>query len=504
MSTTTKFITTVDNNIPRDIRNIFPDIKDQITPEFLTENIIIDQFLEKTEDIAILNLVDSEKSISDLTEIAQVDDLNLKGISWANIGGIHTFNGDYKKAFSTFEVALDLTVDNNVKSFIYAELSNLLRKLGYLKESISVLNAASTITTNNRLKWRINTLMGLCNKYSDPELSEKLLLNSLQYYVDISENFRRAGILRNIGELYINRSDYKQALEYLNSALKISKDNNMTQIIHEVNNDLGWLYIAKKDYSTARKVFSSVIKREISPYLLSLALQNLGYLEFETKHYRKAINYHSQSLQINLKYYMRDLAFEDYYKLGTAYEQLKEDGLAYHFYSHGYQLLQTEMDINLPIIGYRRKVVDSYINFLSKNQKLPYVNTHDEALKFVIDKTMKDIRYVFHKALFTMQLQRHKNAPVLCKAMDIDTRTYFLYQKKLDLKRGRYDDSQFENLYFRQYIEALLPYTWREANHKFEDDLFDYLLEKYGHNKKKIAEILNVSYPQVVMKTQDD
>ena len=161
------------------------------------------------------------------------------------------------------------------------------------------------------------------------------------------------------------------------------------------------------------------------------------------------------------------------------------------------------MDLGLPIRGYRKVVLDSYIKFLSDNQKLPYVNSHDEALRFVIGKSLQEIRNVFHKGLLTMQIRRYKNAPVLCKALDIDTRTYFLYQKKLNLKRGKFDETQFDDQHFRQYIESLLPYTWREANHKFEVDLFEYLMEKYQHNKKKIAEVLDVSYPQVVMKTSD-
>jgi hypothetical protein len=129
------------------------------------------------------------------------------------------------------------------------------------------------------------------------------------------------------------------------------------------------------------------------------------------------------------------------------------------------------MDLGLPILGFRKIVVDSYIKFLSNNQKLPYVNSHDESLRFVIGLTLKEIRNIFHKGLLTMQIRRHKNAPILCKALDFDTRTYFLYQKKLNLIRGKYDDSLFKNQYFRQYIETLLPYTWREANHRFEEDL---------------------------------
>lgn len=492
---------TIDNKIARDIRNLFPDIKEPVKPEQLTTNIIIDQYLEKTEEIIQLNLIASGEPLKDLSQILKIDDFNLQGIAWACIGGIHTRNGNYKNAFTSFNMALDLPVENNVKSYIYVELSNLIRKLGNIKESIAILKNTSEVCTNENLNWRITYLLGICYKTLDPELSIELLTKSADYYNNINEYFRYANVLRNIGDLYLNQSDFKSATDKYNQAKIIAENHKLIQIRYEILNDEGWLEIQKKDYGKARSLFLDLIKQELPPYHLSLALQNLGYLEFECGDYCSSINYHSQSLQLNLKYDMRDMAFEDYYKLGIAYENLKEEGLAYHFYSQGFALLQTEMDLGLPILGYRKIVIDSYIKFLSNNQKLPYVNSHDEALRFIIGKTMKEIRNIFHKGLLTMHIRRHKNAPVLCKALDIDTRTYFLYQKKLNLKRGTYDDTIFNNQYFRQYIEALLPYTWREANHRFEEDLFKFLLEKYQHNKKKIAEVLNVSYPQVVMKT---
>ncbi len=492
---------TLDNKIARDIRNIFPDIKEPVKPEQLTTNIIIDQYLEKTEEIIQLNLISSGEPLKDLSQILKIDDFNLQGIAWASIGGIHTFNGNYKNAFMSFNMALDLNVNNNVKSYIYAEFSNLMRKLGYTKESIAILNASTSLCNNEKLNWRINNLLGLCNKFINPDLALDLLTKSSEYYKENNEHFRYANALRNIGDLYLNQYDFKSAIDIYDQAKIIAEKHKLIQIEHEITNDVGWLKIQKKEYNKARSIFLDLVKQDLSPYILSLALQNLGYLEFECGNYRSTINYHSQSLQLNLKYDMRDMAFEDYYKLGYTYERLKEEGLAYHFYSQGYAFLETELDLGLPILGYRKTVIDSYITFLSNNQKLPYVNSHDEALRFIIGKTMKEIRNIFHKGLLTMHIRRHKNAPVLCKALDIDTRTYFLYQKKLNLKRGKYDDTLFNNQYFRQYIEALQPYTWREANHRFEEDLFKFLLEKYQHNKKKIAEVLNVSYPQVVMKT---
>ena len=496
-----KSVISIDNKIARDIRNLFPEIKGPVNPEQLTTPIIIDQYLEKTEEIIQLNLIASGEPLKDLSQILKIDDFNLQGIAWASIGGIHTVNGNYKNAFTSFNMALDLNVNNNVKSYIYAELSNLLRKLGYTKESVAILKATINLCANEKLKWRINNLLGLCYKFSNPELSLDILTKSSEYYKEKNEYFRYANALRHIGELYLNKYDFNSATDKYNQAKIIAKKHALIQIEYEIVNDEGWLEIQKKDYGKAKSIFTNLIKQELPPFHLSLALQNLGYLEFECGNYRSAINHHSQSLQMNLKYDMRDMAFEDYYKLGSAYEKLKEQGLAYHFYSEGYKLLQSEMDLGLPILGYRKTVVNSYIEFLSYNQKLPYVNSNKEALRFVIGKSMKEIRDIFHKALLTMQIHRHKNAPVLCKALDIDTRTYFLYQKKLNLKRGHFDDNLFKSQYFRQYIEALQPYTWREANNRFEEDLFQFLLEKYQHNKKKIAEVLDVSYPQVVMKT---
>ena len=331
----------IDNKIARDIRNLFPDIKEPVKPEQLTTNIIVEQYLEKTEEIIQLNLIASEEPLKDLSQILKIDDFNLKGIAWACIGGIHTFNGNYKNAFTSFNMALDLVVENNVKSYIYAELSNLLRKLGYTKESIAILKATISICTNEKLNWRINNLLGLCYKFSDPALSLELVSKSADYYLASDEHFRYANALRHIGGVYANKNNFLKANKFYNMARKIVKKYSLLQIEYELINDEGWLYIQKGEYDIARSIFLDLINQDLPPFLLSLALQNLGFLEFECGNYRSTINYHSQSLQLNLKYDMRDMAFEDYYKLGFSYEKFKEKGLAYHFYSQGYALLQT-------------------------------------------------------------------------------------------------------------------------------------------------------------------
>lgn len=228
---------TVDNKISRDIRNLFPEIKERIKLETLTTKIIVDQYLEKTEEIAQLNLVASGEPLKDLTRILQVDDFNLQGIAWATIGGIHTANGNYKNAFTCFNMALDLNTSNNVRANIYTELSNLLRKLGYTKESISILKATSAFCNNEKLKWRINSLLGLCYKFIDPDLSLELLTESAEYYKENNEHFRHANVLKNIGEYYFNRYDFISATNKYNQAKTIAQKHKLIQIEFEILND---------------------------------------------------------------------------------------------------------------------------------------------------------------------------------------------------------------------------------------------------------------------------
>ncbi|MEE9238456.1 MAG: hypothetical protein V3U58_02735, partial [Thermodesulfobacteriota bacterium] len=209
-----------------------------------------------------------------------------------------------------------------------------------------------------------------------------------------------------------------------------------------------------------------------------------------------------QSLQLTTRYEMWDMACEDYYKLGLCQEKLGVTGLADHFYSIGYEQVMNETDMGLPIMDYRKKLVDAYVEFLRRSQKIPHMDLKDEIFGFSTNRSLKQIRDIFHKNLFSLHLERTKNAPQLCNRLQIDTRTYFLYQKKLGLKRGSIEKSTlYDNSHFTHYLENLANLTWREANRKFEGDIFSYLLEKHQYDKKKLAEVLDISYPQVAMKT---
>ncbi|MEE9189963.1 MAG: hypothetical protein V3U16_04240 [Candidatus Neomarinimicrobiota bacterium] len=489
------------NFIQWDVRNLFPVIDEIHSIETVMEKVQHQQYLDKTEDVYRLNLVSEKGIFNDLNQILKLDNENLRGIGWACLGGIHTFNGNYKKAFMSFNMALDLPVTNDIKAYIFTELSNLLRKLGYFRECISILKQAQSLAENEKMLWRIKTYTGLCYRTDDPPYSLNLLKKSMHHYEKTREYYRLVNVLRHVAGIYLSRKDFTTAENYQNQATEIIVEKSVLIYEMDIMNDKGWLLIAKKEYDNARELFIKLMQNDLSPYLQSLALQNLGYLEFECKNYRAATNYHSQSLQIANRYEMRDMAFEDYYKLGLSHEKLGEVGLAEHFYYEGYTSLRSELDLGIRISGFRRRLLEAYIHFLSNNQRVPTIDPLKESLSFTDGKTMKQIREVFHKGLLTIHIQQTKNANELCNRLKINPRTFFLHQKKLELRRGVYDESQFENPHFKQYVESLTPFTWKETNLQFEEDLFRYLLSKYQHNKKKIAQVLQVSYQHVVQKT---
>ncbi|MFQ6615432.1 MAG: tetratricopeptide repeat protein [Fidelibacterota bacterium] len=491
-----------ENVIPRDVRNLFPAVKEVPTEEELIGRIETDEYLEKTEEVYGLNLVSPEGALDDLAHIPELKSPDQRGIAWACLAGVHAFNGNYRKAITAFNKALDEELSDDSKAYVFLSLSNLLRKLGYIRESLAVLDAASQMATHDNLKWRITTLKGLSQKYSSPESALSVLEKCRRHYQETENYVRLGAVVRHMGSINIDQKEFGKAMEYIEEAMDLATRHNLTKHEFAATNDKGWLLINMGRIEEARNLFQDLLMEDLPAYDMSLALQNLGYLEFENRDYRESIKYHSQSLQLTTRYEIRDMAFEDYYKLGLCHQNLGELALADHFYSLGYEELLQEVRMGLPILGYREKLLTSYVTFLERNQPLPRPDIQKEVFRFAKDKTMKEIRNIFRKSLLNLHLERSKNAPQMCRHLDIDTRTYFLYQKKLGLKRGEARKSVVvDSTYFEQYVESLVPLTWREANRKFEEDLFSFLLTTYQHNKTKIAKVLNVSYQQVVQKT---
>lgn len=493
------------NQISFDIRQILPVINKNIQPEELVQNVPINQYLEKANEINQLNLGGLGELVQDISQIIKIDDSNLKGIGLACISGIHTYNGNYKKAIIGLNQALDLNVCNDVYAYILTEYGNLLRQLLRTDEAIAVLEKALQLSDNEKLKWRIITYKGYCYKYTDKKYSLKLLTNASEYYLKTKAYSRYATIIRHIGSLHINNNDYILAEQFLAKAKHIAENYSFHEILRDISIDTGWLYIAENKFDEAREIFLELLTNDLVPYMESLVLQNLGYLEFECEDYRKAISYHKKSLRITSKYEIFEMLFEDYYKLGFTNERLGEYSKAEKFYSKGYEyLLEERKQLGIILLsGYRGKLIDNYMRFLSNQPSISHVREHRETFEFTKGKTYKKILGIFQNNLLILHRLREDTIEDLCNTLKISLRLYFVYQKRLGLSKSKRKTITINNQHFKNYIYSMLSLDWRSAKTQFDKDLYRFLLKKYQYNKTKIAKVLGVSNLTVIKKTAE-
>lgn len=493
------------NQISFDIRRILPKVNENLHAEELIQNIHVNQYLEKVDEINQLNLGNAGELVQDISHIIKIDDSNLKGIGLACLAGIHTFNGNYKKAIFGINEAFNLNVCDDVYAYILTEYGNLLRQLLRTDEAIAVLNKALQLTNNDNLKWRILTYKGYCYKYSNKTYSLKLLTEAAEYYLKNKNYSRYATILRHIGSLHINNNEYILAEQFIAKAKHIAENYSLKVILRDIRIDTGWLFIKEKRYDEARELNLELLIQNLIPYMESLILQNLGYLEFECENYKDAINYHKKSLQLTSKYEIFEMLFEDYYKLGLTHERIGDYGKARNYYSKGYEyLLDERKQLGIILVsGYREALLNNYIRFLSEQLSIIHVRAHNETFEFTKGKTYKEILGIFQKHLLILHRNRENTVEDLCRTLKISLRLYFVYQKRLGFSKEIRKGITINNQHFKNYLFSMLSLNWRSAIIQFDKDLYSFLLKKYQYNKTKIAKVLGVSNLTVIKKTTE-
>lgn len=493
------------NQISFDIRQILPSVPEDITNDELTNNIHINQYLEKAHEINQLNLGNAGTLSEDLSYILHVDDGNLKGIGYASVAGIHTYNGNYKKALVGLNHALNLKVNDDVQAYIFTEYANLLRMLKRTDEALTIFDRAFDLTINESLKWRINTYRGYTMKYFDVDKAIKIMNKSADYYLKNNNLIRYLTVLRHIGVTYSENSEYRKANRYFNLVSKMAAENGLSSILSDIKNDIGWYLVSTEKYADAFEIFTELLNSEQLPYNKSLIFQNLGVLEFNRENYDKAIDYHKKSLELTARFGMSEMLFEDYYKIGLSYEKLGDYTNSTAFYRDGYNKLQEEREElgTILLTGYRKALIDNYIRFLENKPSIVDASLHPETFSFIDGKVYTEILDVFQENLLRIHRRRHKTIEQLCESLDISLRLYFVYQNRFGLTKSKMLEIPELNPHFENYLFSLSNLDWKSAKNKFDNDLYKYILNKYSYNKTVVANVLDVSNLTVIKKTAD-
>jgi signal transduction histidine kinase len=161
-------------------------------------------------------------------------------------------------------------------------------------------------------------------------------LQALQIFNSINNKSGIANTYKLLGFSFYNISDFKSALEYLNSALETYENINDESGAAIIHNHLGNVYGTIKDLDNALNHFNkslSFVQSVGDSSRAAVNLGNIGLIYFEKKKYKKAIENYLTALKV-FKALNQEMNYSVYLgNAGLAYLELKEFSKAQKFFN---------------------------------------------------------------------------------------------------------------------------------------------------------------------------
>lgn len=216
--------------------------------------------------------------------------------------------GQHEKALAYLEKILMLNPGPDMEMGVLGDMGYIYNNIGDYSRALSAY---------------INSL-----KLLDHSLSEKRRS-------DIVDTFQKAGLLLNIGDIYLSITQPGKAFENYNSALKISEK------IHDKNFEIwaligiGKTYKIRKDYPRAVETFEKALNscRAIGKFKDEGKLLNeLANVFLETRETDKALEHALSALKLAEEYDYNDQIPKTYTTLGKIYSVEKDYGRAIGYF----------------------------------------------------------------------------------------------------------------------------------------------------------------------------
>lgn len=237
--------------------------------------------------------------------------LDLKAVVLRNIGAINNFSGNLQKAFDFNQKALKISKQIGSEIDIALNLNDIaitLIQFGKLDRALNNLDEAKTIFLKlNDTKNIGNCLLNIANIY----MIRSEYKDALKYYQDSLDCFKKiesdegvAKNLNNIGLIYSNRNIFDRSLKYHQEALEINQKLDNKEGIASSFTNISNVYFNqnKLDLALEYTQKSLQISQEIgSKKGIAFNFNNLGLIYRESKKLKKALYYHKKALKIDKK-----------------------------------------------------------------------------------------------------------------------------------------------------------------------------------------------------------
>ncbi|MEA3286345.1 MAG: hypothetical protein U9Q77_03070, partial [Candidatus Marinimicrobia bacterium] len=191
----------------------------------------------------------------------------------------------------------------------------------------------------------------------------------------------------------------------------------------------------------------------------------------------------------------------------THYQDL---GQAEYYYKLGHDHSMRYAEQGICLIGDRRKVVDAYHKLLHDSKPAPVTaksSKNIDVFAFAGGKPWKEIKDTFQHQLILYHAANELNSRQLAKKLALPASTLYSIRERLKVRGyllpGKDQSPPSETHDLQGFIHQHGELNWDEINELFEREMIHYLYEKYGYNKNRMANILDLSYPSIISKTRE-
>lgn len=450
--------------------------------DFKSKN--IDYFNAEMEFCLQLNLAliyegletyDEAKNI--YQEIIQRENYYTPGIMFqrvrVNLGNIYYLQGEYKKAITEWQRAVDKISKENkeIRGAILKNIANAHIKLGSYPDAID--NYKESVRYNENMKTCMNLLLSNLAVSSDQTKQEfnrmlvasqnteqeidsaeesKQPMDSLREYLIIKKK-ENASIIVNIALVMTHylEKDPLVAFDYIIDSLK---KNGMQDILNEIEMAKAMYFLKRRDVEKTISIMKNFENKNKN--LISRVANNISFLYFVEGDYAKAESYANIAIE-NERYNHKALVNKgNIHYIKEDYLKAKE----YYLEAIGVQSDCIEAIYNLGMVNIRMEAVYEAIQAFEKLQSVvpnipevlykiaklyEYMKQYDDAIKY-----------------YSMLLLQLPNDPILLSSLGSlyyqnnpkDERTYMHYFED----SYRYFPSNFDNLtvlgflYFKEEI----------------------------------------------------
>jgi len=331
------------------------------------------------------------------------------------------------------------------------------------------------------------------------------LLESMGIYMQACLGYKWAGVLAR------KRSEYDEALQHFTKSSALATKMNIDYHIMLNHNAVGYLHYCQNRFQEADEEYSKiVIKNNLDP-IIPILYENLALLAIAREDHEQAISLLQDAIVVSKKLdSIQHLPGELHY-LGKTFENYyKDDEKAEFYYKQAFDHSMRYASHGISLTGDRKQAVDDYVRFMERHRG-GRIHTRpdipDDNFSFTGGRSWKDIKDIFHHQLICYHQQSSKSSKALANKMGLPPSTLYSIQNRLK-KRGyllteKTDARPEDDHALYSFIEAHEEMSWEEINTIFEREIIHYLYEKYGYNKHRMAQVLQLSYPSIITKTRE-